>query len=230
MTSKLKIHNWDKWQSYRKDRGQPPWIKIHREIMRNPNWVSLTDAQRGQIVSIWLLAADSDGAIPSDAEFVRKICFMDSPLSFKVFIEQGFIDSDANVTPERQPDDAPDKIREEKRREERAMRRAQAFSDFYSIYPKKKDRKRASLAWNKIKQSSYPKIMNALANACKSPDWQKDNGQFIPNATTWLNGERWEDEDTTVVNIQNYPPRKTIMQEIEENDALLEAERMEREG
>ena len=53
--------NWDKWQTYRKDRGQPPWIKIHRRLMRNPEWVSLTDAERGQLVSMWLLAADHDG-------------------------------------------------------------------------------------------------------------------------------------------------------------------------
>ena len=68
----LKIKNWDKWQTYRKDRGQPPWIKIHRSLMRNIEWISLTDAERGQLVAIWLLAADHNGVIPASEEVIKK--------------------------------------------------------------------------------------------------------------------------------------------------------------
>ena len=27
----ITIHDWDEHQSYRKDRGQPPWIKLRQE-------------------------------------------------------------------------------------------------------------------------------------------------------------------------------------------------------
>lgn len=102
---KLKIRNWDRWQSYRRDRGQPPWIKVHREVMRNIEWVGMTDAQRGQLVAIWLLAADHDGVIPASPALVQKLCFMSEPPDLDVFINQGFIESDANMTPDvRQPD------------------------------------------------------------------------------------------------------------------------------
>jgi len=93
----LSIHNWDKWQSYRRDRGQPPWIKVHREIMRKVEWVGMTDAQRGQLVAIWLLAADRDGVIPASPEIIQKLCFLDSPPDMQFFIDQGFIDDDDNV-------------------------------------------------------------------------------------------------------------------------------------
>ena len=43
----LTVTNWERWQSYRADRGQPPWIKVHRTVLRNPEWTMLTDAQRG---------------------------------------------------------------------------------------------------------------------------------------------------------------------------------------
>jgi hypothetical protein len=36
--------------------------------------------------------------------------------------------------------------------------------------------------------------MAGLENHKKSQQWVKDNGQFIPHASTWLNGKRWEDE------------------------------------
>jgi hypothetical protein len=101
----LKIRNWEKWQSYRRDRGQPPWIKVHREVMRNPEWVMLTDAQRGQLVGIWLLAADRDGVIPASPKLIQKLCYMDSEPDLQVFINLGFIEGDVNVTPERRQGD-----------------------------------------------------------------------------------------------------------------------------
>jgi len=53
----MKVKNWQRWQNYRKDRGTPPWIKVHRNLMTNQEWAELTDAEKGQLVSIWLIAA-----------------------------------------------------------------------------------------------------------------------------------------------------------------------------
>ena len=36
--------------------------------------------------------------------------------------------------------------------------------------------------------------MTALEAQKKSLQWSKEGGQYIPNPTTWLNQERWEDE------------------------------------
>jgi hypothetical protein len=89
----LKIANWEKWQSYRKDRPPPHYIKIHRALMRNPEWVSLTDAQRGQMISIWLLSADHGGSIPADAELVARLCYMTTTPDLVIFMELGFIEN-----------------------------------------------------------------------------------------------------------------------------------------
>lgn len=95
----MKIHGWDKWQSYRSDRGQPPWIKVHRCLMRNEEWVTLTDSQRGQLIAIWLLAADNNGQIPNNPRMIEKLCFMTDEFNLEFFINQGYIDDDANMTP-----------------------------------------------------------------------------------------------------------------------------------
>ena len=89
----LKISNWEKWQTYRSDRGQPPWIKIHRRVMRNPEWVSLSDAERGQLLSIWLLAADHDGTIPSDPKVIQRLCIMETIPNINKFTDLGFIEN-----------------------------------------------------------------------------------------------------------------------------------------
>jgi hypothetical protein len=38
------------------------------------------------------------------------------------------------------------------------------------------------------------KILAGLEKAKQSRQWMKDGGAFIPHPTTWLNGERWNDE------------------------------------
>lgn len=45
----------------------------------------------------------------------------------------------------------------------------------------------------------FPVMMQALEKQKASADWQKANGQYIPNPSTWLNGERWEDVEQVEV-------------------------------
>jgi len=108
----IRVRNWDKWQTYRRDRGQPPWIKVHREVMRNPDWVALTDEQRGQLISIWILAADRDGEIPSDPVLVKKLCYMDSEPDMETLVARGFLEEwrqgDVTVTPRCRQSDEPE--------------------------------------------------------------------------------------------------------------------------
>lgn len=124
MKNKLHIHDWNDHQTYRHDRGQPPWIKVYRDLVRNPKWVSLTDAQRGQLVSLWILAADSCGWVQDDPAFLKKICYMDSVPDLDLFISLGFVDARRHdgvkvASNGRQPD-APEESRvEESRVEER---------------------------------------------------------------------------------------------------------------
>ena len=67
------------------------------------------------------------------------------------------------------------------------------FDDFYSIYPKKKDKAKAQKIWDKLKiekdSDIYYKIIYHVSNAYINTDHQ-----YIPYPTTYLNGRRWEDE------------------------------------
>ena len=90
----MKIKNWDRWQTYRKDRGTPPWIKVHRNLFSNPEWAELTDAEKGQLVSIWVLAADKSGEIPGSSVAIQKMCALDAKPNLSKFIDLGFLESD----------------------------------------------------------------------------------------------------------------------------------------
>jgi hypothetical protein len=71
------------------------------------------------------------------------------------------------------------------------------FEKFWEAYPRKVAKKKAHRAWAKLKQS--PELLAMMVDALnkqKSWDqWTKDGGQFIPHPATWLNQERWTDEE-----------------------------------
>jgi DNA-binding transcriptional ArsR family regulator len=71
----------------------------------------------------------------------------------------------------------------------------EGFEQFWKLYPKKKGRKDAAKAWAKLKPNVelHQTLITALGSHCVSEDWTKDGGRYIPNAATWLNGERWHD-------------------------------------
>lgn len=71
------------------------------------------------------------------------------------------------------------------------------FDAFWDAYGKKVGRKAAERAFAKAKKAkSWPGIDAVLAVVAewrKSDQWTKDGGHFQPEASKWLNGERWED-------------------------------------
>jgi len=69
------------------------------------------------------------------------------------------------------------------------------FDNFWQAYPKKKDKETARKAWAKVPAEIHPMVMDALAKQSQSQDWIKEAGKYVPNAATWINGKRWEDED-----------------------------------
>jgi len=71
----------------------------------------------------------------------------------------------------------------------------EGFEQFWKLYPKKKGRKDAAKAWAKLKPNGelHQTLITALGSHCLSEDWTKDDGRYVPNASTWLNGERWTD-------------------------------------
>ena len=67
------------------------------------------------------------------------------------------------------------------------------FEEFWKAYPKKSDKAKSKLAYAKaIKKSSHELIIQSLINQKNVGQW--GSLQFTPMATTWLNGERWEDD------------------------------------
>jgi hypothetical protein len=68
--------------------------------------------------------------------------------------------------------------------------------EFWTAYPRKDAKADARTAWNKLNPADGLRqtILNNIRARKTTADWQKDGGQFVPYAATYLNRRRWEDE------------------------------------
>jgi len=69
------------------------------------------------------------------------------------------------------------------------------FVEFWNYYPKKIGKDKALAAWGK-KKPKVDIVLNTLKWQKESEEWNKENGQFIPNPATYINQGRWQDEPT----------------------------------
>lgn len=91
--------------------------------MSNEQWVVLSDSEKGQLVSIWLLAADKSGVIPDSPKMIQRMAMLDETPNINKFIELGFLESICQPDGNQEKNlclqlDAPEESREEEIRGE----------------------------------------------------------------------------------------------------------------
>ena len=82
------------------------------------------------------------------------------------------------------PDEPSEKVLDEKEK---------MFLEFWELYPKKVDKEGSRRAFKRIKKLKevFPGIIRAIEIQKQSKQWNQDNGQYIPNPTTYIHQERW---------------------------------------
>lgn len=70
------------------------------------------------------------------------------------------------------------------------------FEQFWSAYPRKEKKSEALKSFQKISpdQELLARIIADVQARSRTHEWVKDNGQWVPHPTTYLNQRRWEDE------------------------------------
>lgn len=63
------------------------------------------------------------------------------------------------------------------------------FIEFWNVYPRKDDKKKSAKAWGKLSKAKKEKATEDIKTRFKGTE-----KRFIPLATTYINGERWDDE------------------------------------
>jgi uncharacterized phage protein (TIGR02220 family) len=65
----IRIKNWERFQHFKNRR--PPWIKLYREILDDPEWHELDPQSSKVLVMLWLIASENKGDLPA----VKKLAF-----------------------------------------------------------------------------------------------------------------------------------------------------------
>jgi hypothetical protein len=86
----LRIRDWNRLQHYK--HRSPPWIKLHRDFMRSPAWVSGDDASRTLAVACMMLAAETDNQIPFDPIYIQRVAYLNQEPNFDQLIASGFVE------------------------------------------------------------------------------------------------------------------------------------------
>ena len=91
----ISIPNLDQWQHYKK--RNPPWIKLHRDILNDYEFTRLQDASKAHLMLLWLLASQVENKIPADANWIKSKLYLTEDIDFNSLIEGGFIDGDIGL-------------------------------------------------------------------------------------------------------------------------------------
>ncbi len=68
------------------------------------------------------------------------------------------------------------------------------FERFWGAYPNKKGKKEAWRAWQRAKdRPPIDQLIAEIGLQCRSREWTKDEGAYIPHPATWINRGGWED-------------------------------------
>ena len=99
------------------------------------------------------------------------------------------------------------------------------FDLFWEAYPKKKNKGSAEKWFKSHKPTKelVDTMLEKIEQQKNTRDWQKNDGQFIPYPSTWLNAKAWEDETIDKSTVPSWFG-KEIQQKIASDEDIKEIE------
>lgn len=147
----LRVHNWELFQHYR--HRSPPWIKLHKSLLDDPDWHAMSGANAKALMGIWLVASETDGYLPSSTvlAFRLRISEKECVGVCKSLWDNGFIDDACNVLAEGIPTARVEQSRVE------TEKNILTHSEEWPVRPKQSDGKYVYPHEFETAWGSYPK-------------------------------------------------------------------------
>lgn len=88
----LTVKNFETFQHYQNKGGAPAWIKLHKALLHDYEFQSLTDKAKAHLMLIWLLVSQrKDRSIPDDAGWVQRAIGASDKVDLQSLISAGWL-------------------------------------------------------------------------------------------------------------------------------------------
>ena len=86
----VRVRNLGKWQAFRSRR--PPWVKLWRSLLDDPDFAMLTDVQRWHFCGLLLVAADQGNVILAHPRLLGRQACCDGDMDLDALVAAGFVE------------------------------------------------------------------------------------------------------------------------------------------
>jgi hypothetical protein len=190
----LEVKNWQKFQHY-KDRN-PPWIKLHFEIMTSEDWVMLADASKLLAVVCMMIASRNEGRVPNNPHYIKRVAYLDAAPDLQPLINSGFLiklladDSEllADARPETYKTDT-----EKEKNTKKEKNPPEGFDAFWETFPtqRKGSREKTEAAYRQALKRTSATPDEILKGTRAYADSAEVLNGYAKGAAAWLNDDRW---------------------------------------
>lgn len=205
---RLTPKNWKSFQHYKE--RTPSWIKLHKGLLTDFSFNRLPLASRALAPMLWLLASEyEDGAITASMEeiaFRLHVSVEELGAALSPLINAGFfVASEPLAKPDQNDCLEREDIGKRKEEDTPTPAKPQALaSDAFERFKKAFPRRDGSNPWQPaekkfnalVKTGVDPEAMIAAAVSLAREEGARGNvgTKFIPQALTWLNQQRFQDQ------------------------------------
>ena len=195
------------------------WFRLYSEFSHDPKVQMLSEVNQRRLIMLFCIRCNGNVTLQDEQVAFQLRISMDEWLTSKAtFLDKNFINNDNEVLnwDKRQfvSDSSAERVAKHRERMKQSSNvtvtppeqnrtdtehniTEQIYMDdfdmFWMTFPKKVGKEAAKKAWLKV-NPNLTVVLQALSWQKESPQWFKNNGQFIPNPSTWINQHRWEDE------------------------------------
>lgn len=199
MARTYSLVGWDEYQHYGK-RNSVPWVKLHRDTLTSLTWIKGDERARIVMIGSMALAARYQNAIPLDWELLKnglalKWTEEQFMIALRYLVASNFIalsEQDDSNTLEQEEKSRRDKIPPKSPKGETDEK----FEAFLKAYPSRgkaaNPTATARKAWDaaKARGADPDELIRAAPTAAPA---EKHGTEFVPQAATWLNQNRFND-------------------------------------
>lgn len=192
---KIQIKNWDEFQHF-KDRT-PPWIKLYKYLLDDPDWHALDGDTAKTLIMLWLIASEDKtmtGTLPDNKKLAFRLRISESKLNQSLIkLSDWLIFDDNNLISGCYQDDAP----EERQRRDRGDSRITktVIPDNFLISDNVKQWAKDK-GFNNLDRHLEHFINTAKAKGYKYVDWDRAFMNAI--SSNWAKIDNKQSSDETI--------------------------------